>query len=293
MFSSTIIATINHPKLATAISSVLDQQFTADDFEVIVVNDTGAPLPDSDWQNSPRVHTVITQKRERSVARNTGAAIAQGAFLHFLDQDDVMLPGALQAFWELSHTTDAVWLYGNYQSMDNDGNVLEEFRPDIQGNFFAACVAGELIPLHASLVKTSAFLAAGGFDPTFTIAEDIDLERRIALQGNLAKTPATVARIRVGRVGSTGNWATFPAYERSSQEKILSYPNVLSYLLKSSVSSPYYRGRLCRAYAASAVRNLGQKNVFISASRSVSMIRLIGFHFLSSSFWRGLRRITG
>lgn len=204
MFCSTIIATIDHPKLSAAVQSVLNQDFSEADFEVIVVNDSGRPLPDMDWQHSPRVQLLTTQQRERSVARNTGAAVAQGQYLHFLDQDDMMLPGALQAFWELAQTTDAVWLYGSYQSMDNEGNLLKEFHPDVAGDFFALSVSGEHIPLHASLLQTSAFFAAGGFDPNFTIAEDLDLGRRMALQGAVAKTPAVVARIRVGRVVAQG-----------------------------------------------------------------------------------------
>lgn len=293
MFCSTIIATIGHPRLGAAVRSVLEQDFTEDDFEVIVVNDTGHPIPKADWQDLPRVRTVITQRRERSVARNTGAAIAKGTYLHFLDQDDIMLPGALQAFWHLSHHSEnATWLYGSYESMDNVGVILEEFHPAVQGDFFAACVAGELIPLHASLVQASAFFAAGGFDPTYTIAEDIDLERRIALQGNVAKTPATVARIRVGRLGSTGDWGAFPEREQCSREKILNYPHALSHLLESTASNSYLRGRLCRVYAASAVRNLNQKNILLAASRGISLIRLMGFHCLSRKFWRGLRRMA-
>src|SRR4030067_3850837 len=109
MFCSTVIPAIGRPTLSRAVHSVLDQSFTADDFEVIVVNDSGAPLAEADWQNSERVRTMHTNRRERGVARNTGAAIAKGGYLHFLDDDDVLLPGALQAFWEFDQTlSDAV-----------------------------------------------------------------------------------------------------------------------------------------------------------------------------------------
>ena len=52
MFSSTIIATIARPTLSRAVCSVLDQILDTDDFEVIVVNDTGQPLPEENWQYS-------------------------------------------------------------------------------------------------------------------------------------------------------------------------------------------------------------------------------------------------
>ena len=47
MFSSTVIPTVNRPTLSRAVRSVLQQNFTADDFEVIVVNDSGQPLPET------------------------------------------------------------------------------------------------------------------------------------------------------------------------------------------------------------------------------------------------------
>ena len=82
MFSSTIIPTINRSTLSRAVQSVLDQQFTQDEFEVIVVNDSGNPLPDMPWMHSLRVRVIETNRRERSVARNTGAA-TEGEIFEF------------------------------------------------------------------------------------------------------------------------------------------------------------------------------------------------------------------
>jgi len=150
VFCSTIIPTVNRPTLPRAVYSVLGQAFSAADFEVIVVNDSGQPMPDTDWQHSERVRVIDTNRRERSVARNTGAAIARGKYLHFLDDDDWLLPGALEAFWRLDkEANDASWLYGSYQTVDNDGNLIEEFHPGITGNIFALLVAGEGIPFNS------------------------------------------------------------------------------------------------------------------------------------------------
>lgn len=77
VFSSTVIPTVGRSTLRRAVCSVLDQAFTVADFEVIVVNDSGRPLPDDNWQHSERVQLINTNRRERSVARNTGAALAK------------------------------------------------------------------------------------------------------------------------------------------------------------------------------------------------------------------------
>src|SRR5215510_5058336 len=137
LFSSSIIPTIGRDTLSRAVCSVLDQQFDRAEFEVIVVNDSGRPLPKADWQCCERVQIVNTNRRERSVARNTGSALARGEYLHFLDDDDVLLPGALEAFHRFAHEHGADWLYGSYQTLDNSGRILEVIRPRIVGNIFA------------------------------------------------------------------------------------------------------------------------------------------------------------
>lgn len=137
MFCSTIIPTIGRPTLDRAISSVLEQSFVHDDFEIIIVNDSGSPLPRFAWASGDRVSVLNTNRRERSVARNTGAAVATGKYLHFLDDDDWILPNALNAFWEMDRSHSAKWLYGSYNTVDNDGNIIEEIHPRIEGNIFA------------------------------------------------------------------------------------------------------------------------------------------------------------
>ena len=60
VFCSSIIPTINRSTLTRAVCSVLDQQFDRAGFEeVIVVNDSGRPLPDMDWLHCEQVQVVI------------------------------------------------------------------------------------------------------------------------------------------------------------------------------------------------------------------------------------------
>lgn len=297
MFSSTIIPTINRPSLSRAVHSVLDQDFTADEFEVIVINDSGTPLPDMEWMHSERVQVINTNRRERSVARNTGAAIARGRYLHFLDDDDLMLPGALDAFWRLDQESDAIWLYGSYRSVDNEANLVEEIRPGVTGNIFAILVAGEGIPFQVSLLNAKYFFKAGAFDPTITGVEDRDVGRRMATLGVVAYTAEQVAQIRIGEQGSTTNWSILGEDDRWGREKAFRLPNSYAYLWASAnscqshgmVSPAYWRGRVCRAYIASLVWNLQRKNYLTALGRVLAGTAFAGSNFLSRKFWLGVR----
>lgn len=288
LFCSTIIPTIGRSTLSRAVYSVLNQAFSAADYEVIVVNDSGQPLPTMEWQQCERVRVIDTNRRERSVARNTGAAMSRGKYLHFLDDDDLLLPNALAAFWSLAQVNDTAWLYGSYQTVDNQGNCVAEFQPGITGNIFALLVAGEAIPFQASLLETTCFYKAGAFDPTITGVEDRDLGRRIALWGTVAYTPTVVARIRIGEQNSTTNWANLAEDDRWGREKVLRDQRAYARLQRSAASA-YWRGRVSRAYLASTVWNLQHKQILVATSRALTSLAFTGRHALTSGFWHGLR----
>lgn len=301
MFSSTIIPTIGRATLSRAVHSVLNQDFSVGDFEVIVVNDSGKPLVDEDWQNSNRVRVIHTNRRERSVARNTGSALSKGKYLHFLDDDDVLMPGALNAFWKLDQQNDAIWLYGSYQTVDNDGNIVEEIRPNVIGLIFSLLVAGESLPFQVSLLNAEHFFAVGGFDssPSILGVEDRDVGRRLAPRGMVAYTPATIAQIRIGEQSSTTNWGAIAERDRWGREKALKIQDSYSHIRKSISSCQqegrqyrsYLSGRSLRAYVASMIWNLQHKNFISATSRAIAGLSLADLNIIDIDFWRGLRNL--
>jgi len=293
MFCSTIIPTVNRPTLWRAVGSVLAQNSEGDGVEVIVVNDSGEVLGAESWRESARVRVIDTNRRERSVARNTGAALAGGAYLHFLDDDDVMVPGAMEAFAALAaRNPGAVWLYGGYQTVDNHGVLVKEFHPDLTGNIFAPLVSGESIPLQASLLRADAFFGAGTFDPAIIGTEDRDLGRRIALLGDVAPMACTVARIRIGEQGSTTKWSAIAENDRRGREKALCTVGAYA-RLTSSAGSAYWRGRVARAYLASTVWNLERRHPLIALERAAVSVGVTGLHVALPDYWRGLMTRSG
>jgi glycosyltransferase involved in cell wall biosynthesis len=271
------------------VSSVLDQVFTADDFEVIVVNDSGHPLPEADWQNSKQVRVINTQRRERCVARNTGAAIANGKYLHFLDDDDWILPGALQSFWELAQREgDAGWLYGSSQLVNRKGEALIQLHHHMSDNCFIQVMAGEWIPLQSSCIKAETFFTIGGFLPLLRATQDVDLSRRIALHYEMANTSNIVACIEMGIKGSTTDYKHASIYSRWAREKILNEPGVFA-RMRGSAYTATWRGRMMRIYFTSALWNLQHHRGFIATSRilfGLMSLILAGHRVFSPYFWR-------
>lgn len=289
MFVSTIIPTIGRASLDRAVESVLAQQLS-DPFEVIVVNDSGLPLPTSDWQRSPQVRVLTTMRHERSVARNSGAAIAVGRYLHFLDDDDWLLPGALSTLKELADNTNGLWLYGGSQLVDRQVNKLIELHHNLAGNCALQVMAGEWIPLQSSLFETDLFFRLGGFNPLIPGAEDIDWTRRVALKTNIAGTRGLVACIGMGTEGSTTDYGRSRRLIQSTREFVLDQPGVFT-RLRAGMTSAYWAGRLSRIFLTSAFWNLRDWRITTAVSRTafgLASVLTSGFRMLAPDFWSAL-----
>src|SRR5262245_1755843 len=269
MYVSTIIPTIGRPTLARAVYSVLEQEFQHEECEVIIVNDSGSDLPVEDWQKFPYVQIISTNRHNRSIARNTGAAIATGRYLHFLDDDDWILPGAFDAFWETTRKNSAAWIYGAFHMVNNDGETIVSIFPDEHGNCLINLVSREWLPLQASIVEASAFFKVGGFVMLEALKggfEDIHLTRQIAQQCDVACIPRLVACIRSGDIGSTTDYGNMFHQDRESREQTLNMPGTFRRLIasarKNTQRKGYWHGKVAYYYLGSAERNLREKRLF-------------------------------
>jgi glycosyltransferase involved in cell wall biosynthesis len=294
MICSVVIPTIARGTLSRAVSSVLNQNFHEKDYEIIVVNDSGQPLPRESWQQHDQVKIIQTNRRERSFARNCGAALARGKFLHFLDDDDWLYPGALNQLRELTLTSpDADWYYGASQLMDREGNEIIQLRHGLNGNCFIEVMAGEWIPLQTSWIRSETFFSVGGFTPLVHATQDVDLSRKIGLIGDFAYTNAIVAYIEMGLERSSTDYDKAHQYSRWAREKILNQSGVFK-RLRAAADESEWHGRMARIYLTSVVWNLAHKRFFTAASRGcfaalallTAGIRLTRFDFWRSILWR-------
>ena len=297
---STIIPTIGRETLSHAVQSVIDQQPSGVEFEIIVVNDSGQPLPKMSWMEAANLQVIDTNHRERSVARNTGAAIARGKYLHFLDDDDWLLPDAFDHFCTLIRQEKAAMYYGGYRFVDSSGKTLRDYYPNETGNCFIRFMSGEWQPLQASLFDAQIFHSAGGFKDLKSLLggdEDVDLTRRISSQHDIAGVQELVAVIRISRNESTTNYSNLQEQSRQSREMILSMPGAFERLRDSAEkrqdASDYWHGRIAWIYLTSVAWNIQRRSIFIALSRLVyfGYALVLSFkHWFSPKFWRGATR---
>jgi glycosyltransferase involved in cell wall biosynthesis len=187
--------------LAETVSSV--QQQTYPNFEIIVVDD-GSPVPATSLiLDSDDVLVLRTDHRGcPAAARNFGFKRSSGEYLVFLDSDDRLNPGALQAqIKALTEHPDASLSFGAQRIIDEDGDEVRPAhtcRP--RKNYFLMLLEGNPIGCPgATMIRRDAFIEAGFFDESFRIVEDYRLYLRLAKRDPFVQSEFCVVDYRFHR----------------------------------------------------------------------------------------------
>ena len=190
--------------LALTLHSVRRQREV--DLEVVVVDDgsaddtaeTVAALAD------PRIRLVRHDRPQGvSAARNRGIAEAGGAWVAFLDDDDLWAPDKLTRQLQAAHQTGRTWVYTGEVSVDQRLRVLDGAPPAAPDRVLERLGRHNAVPAGASnvLVRAETLARAGRFDPGLRNNEDWDMWIRLARLG----PPAWVCRPLVALRVHPGN----------------------------------------------------------------------------------------
>lgn len=161
------------PWLAESVASIGNQ--SAGPLEIIIVDDGNEPPLLAVDAGDASVAILRHANEGVSAARNRGAAVAKGAFLVFLDADDLWLPSSAERLLAgFDGRADCGVVHGLTQRFraEAPGAPREVFGP-----VHRACNTGTL------LFRREAFARVGGFDTRFRFSEDFDLLLRIKQAG--------------------------------------------------------------------------------------------------------------
>jgi glycosyltransferase involved in cell wall biosynthesis len=193
---SVVIPTIGGPYLPEAIASILGQTFT--NFELVIVAD-GVQNGSLDElaKTDARVSVVYQPHRGVSVARNVGVVASHSELIAFLDDDDVALPGRLEAeIALLRRTPDAALAHSLFQVVDASGSPLGQPRGQAIG-YEDMLQHKSGICMSTVMVRREQFFVAGGFDPPQVTGQDISFYLNISSLFPLAFLPTVLSLYRL------------------------------------------------------------------------------------------------
>ena len=281
-----VVAYNNWPDLELAVQSALCQSHAA--VEVIVVDNasTDATAREIPARFGDRVRYVRQANARDSGAYNTGMRLARGAFVQFLDGDDLLAPNKFEkqlAAFAADARADVVFgdvrtfhsLPGAAQSNDSSprdrDDMLAAFL-DRYGNL--------VIPMVGMLFRRSALEKVGAFDETLYCA-DIDYELRALWAGcrfrHCEGNPVAFYRVHPGQMSENRDAMAL------SQEAI--WRKAVAYMDREPYGS-LARANLAWAMSLVAMRKLGltttEALAKLSAARAVSPETIPALAYLSA-----------
>jgi glycosyltransferase involved in cell wall biosynthesis len=212
---SVIIPTYNRRKLVQrAIESVLDQSVVP--YEIIVVDDGSTDNTKKEIIKYGSKIKYLYQKNsgKPGAARNLGLKHVQGNWIAFLDSDDVWLPDKLKMQLKLIKRVkeNLGIVFSGYEIVRKDKKLrrseiidlselerLIDFYTDegiiLKGEFlYYYLIFKNIIHTSTVLFNKELLKSVSGFDPTITIAEDLDLWLRCVKHMPVGYVPEVTCR---------------------------------------------------------------------------------------------------
>ena len=180
---SVIIPVYNGEKyISETLESVIAQ--TEKNWEIIAINDGSTDTSQTILENylkkiPGRLQVISVENGGVSRARNIGVSAARGIYIAFLDQDDLWAPEKLQRQIYIFFTNKSLGIaFTNESIIDQQGSIIREkalkFDKKNRGNIFDHLIFDNFIPISSVILEKKLFMAIGGFDPQFSLAEDYD-----------------------------------------------------------------------------------------------------------------------
>jgi len=211
-----------------AIASILAQTYR--DLEVIVVDDgstddTAARVA----AFGPRVTMIAQANGGVAAALNTGIRHSRGAYVTFLDADDVWLPQRMARVMDaFARHSEAGAVYHGYAPIDAMGRPIgHPFIPTRSASILEPLLCGLFVGQSMITFKRSYLDRAGLFDPAMRMLPDWDCFVRIALGGCVFEcVPEALVHYRLHDCNASRNFAGVIAYGRVVLDRAFADPKL-------------------------------------------------------------------
>lgn len=242
---SVIIPTYNRADLIfEAINSVLGQDYSA--LDLIVVDDGSTDNTAEllkPFVESGQLRYFSQANSGQATARNLGLTQARGAFICFLDSDNLWEPGKLSAQVSyLEQHPDVDIVYGDVITIDAQGSETSRSNmARFSGQIFRQMLHDNCVSMNTTMTRRRWFDEMGGFDTSFRVADDYELWLRFSAKATYAYLPNYFARYRVfPNQISSDKERRFLSNERAIGKFLMANPTLVTAAEKDRLWSTFY-----------------------------------------------------
>ncbi|MBX6424295.1 glycosyltransferase [Thermosulfurimonas sp. F29] len=196
---SVIVRTRDRPELLReALQSIISQSYRP--IEVVVVNDGGEDIANiikKFGKDEIKIQYICHRKTlGRAAAANTGLNAATGEWVGFLDDDDLLLPHAVEKLLLYGKAAGAVYGKVELSLLMPNGSwkTLNELGQPFSREALFLC---NYIPTCGFIFKRKLLEKVGPFDEEFAFLEDWDFIYRLAREVDFVFVPEKVAIYRL------------------------------------------------------------------------------------------------
>lgn len=247
------------PYLRKCVDSLLKQDLSKKDYEIILVDD-GSPdlcgeICDDYASRYGNISVVHRENGGLSAARNSGIEIAQGKYIQFVDSDDYLEPNVLKTLVEKMDADNLDILRFNYQNVNENYEVFEpnkvskpfvDYRDEVcDGLTFLnerlgfACYAVQFM-LKAEMLKPLENHFAEGI-----YFEDTEWTPRILVLANRVTSANAVVYNYMMRVGSITQ-SVETAKKKKSLDDRMSLIDALQKQMQTLSDDRWHRGMIAQ-----------------------------------------------
>jgi hypothetical protein len=214
---SIIVRTHDRPLLlARALRSLVAQSHA--DLEIVVVNNGGADVAHLvESATGGRTHQYVSLREGVSVsaALNVGARAATGAYVGYLDDDDLLYPDHVARAVEALERSGADLAYTNciaeYARVSDEQKTLLGFQVFRDSEFVAKDMyVDNVAPIHSIVHRSDVFSRFGYFDEMLPVLEDWEMWLRLSRSARF---------IHVDRITCEYSWRADPLKGNSTLKR--------------------------------------------------------------------------
>ena len=230
---SVVITCFNYGQyLEAAVRSVLDQTYR--DVEVIVVDDGSTDnTPDimRIYVSDDRVSYIRQENAGQPKAKNRGILASKGAFIAFLDADDLWMPEKLEKQMVLFDDPQVGVVYARRIWINQDGEIIPGNERRLwRGEVLDRIFIDNFVCFSSAVIRRAVLHQVGFFDESLPMGIDYDLWIRVAACATFDFVDEPLVRYRTGHANLSRN--TLKRYDCAQR------------IMRKSLGTPAIRDRL-------------------------------------------------